>query len=635
MSSHKVACGNHDIEHGVRVTGASYPQQCLNHPLGLASITGTQSSPRIYRDAGVQTLPPPNGDIFKLVHGREPSQSDYIRNMGTAAIGRFGIGPHLNLYDSICGKVYYAPLTTQEMVYRDAGFQTADYCTTKRALVKAKLKASVTANKFHEASLQAGYRISAESKDEMIAHSEQNITIVRLNAEGNLLEGTVDRLYLPNIIGVPSRRLQSPTLRETHMIHGVHASGSVKHKSQTTLPATRSDSLSFHAKATRSKGPWVEPPAQISALAPSSTEHTKANMPVVYDEYGNAASCSNDFVIFDAGDDATPTIPMTSASPPRKLKPHEQKHDENPLKRSKIFLPVTPRRSFTPIARSPTQSTYTPYRIVSMPRTPPNSEPRHIPIMSQPVQTQCNGVSDAGQERSLAVNGLDCTDTSRPNMIINSKGSVPKKRKDTEGGCPAEKCDESPKSGICSARFTGYTLAQDTPEYCATGNVHNPKKRSRLDRDSVRQNSTPIYDACSIRKMSLSSICEHATTIIQETICNPRTGIRKQRHDTVTHDCSLEISECKDDVVMRCAKDPQISTVQSTSNDAARDHRTTSSRVGNKPSSRNSGKYRQPIAPYVPPAMRAKERQYTERKAAKLVKRKRTVRGLSSTERRE
>ncbi|XPS73150.1 hypothetical protein M3J09_005303 [Ascochyta lentis] len=177
-----------DMAREVRVIHALFPQECLD-----------QLSPDLttYHNTGVQTLPPANGDVYKLINGREPSQTDYTRNMGLAAIGRYQQDPRSNPCELIYGAAYTAPHATA--TYTSSGFQTADYNTSRRALARAKVQASVTANKYRGAAAQAGYVVCAESKDEYIVHSEQYPTTARLDKGGNLLEGSIQTRHLPNI----------------------------------------------------------------------------------------------------------------------------------------------------------------------------------------------------------------------------------------------------------------------------------------------------------------------------------------------------------------------------------------------------------------------------------------------------
>ena len=78
-----------DTAREVRIIRALYPQECL-HPNLQYSCTPQLGEPqeswRTYQNTGAQTLPPPNGKIYKLIYGHEPSQTDYRCNMGVAAI---------------------------------------------------------------------------------------------------------------------------------------------------------------------------------------------------------------------------------------------------------------------------------------------------------------------------------------------------------------------------------------------------------------------------------------------------------------------------------------------------------------------------------------------------------------------
>ncbi|KAF2623562.1 hypothetical protein BU25DRAFT_461941 [Macroventuria anomochaeta] len=358
-----IARPTNNVAREVRVIRAQYPQECLKQPMqlfGPASIVEPRKSPRTYQNTGFQTLPPPNGQIYKLIHGREPSQTDCVRNMGTAAIGRYADDPRSNPYELLYGTAYPAPPTAQRDIHADSGFQTASCDAIKKALARAKVKASMTANKYREAAARAGYAICAESKDEMIIHSEQYPMTVQLDAEGNLLAGTVERRCLPNIYGASSKPtpLAPGFMRKTLIPPSRRASNSVQHESQDALTEeasypSPSQSPTIIPRIVEDQLPT--PLERISALIPSSTEGASDLNSTLDNEYGSVGSDLNEFVVYDARAAArSPApVPIATSALSGKRGLSEQLHTDTPSKRSKISTPENLRKtsmSTTPLS---------------------------------------------------------------------------------------------------------------------------------------------------------------------------------------------------------------------------------------------------------------------------------------------
>lgn len=292
----------------VRIIRARYPQECLNRstkPLNMEATAASPIVPRTYQNTGVQTLPAANGDVFRLIHGREPSHNDYARSMGSAGVGRFTNGPRLNPYELVYGSAFLAPTAAREEKYTNSGFQTASHETRRRALARAKVKSSIMANKYRKAASKAGYVIFAETREEMIVHSEQVLSAVQLDTEGNLLKGDVKSRSLPNIYGalvhdepseatlpqeVLTKHMESLAKQPTYVEHGVQTSQSPY---PSPLHSSRMPCQESTAELQRSAN-------SVSALAPASVEHVSAPVSVVDNEYGSGEPATDEFVVYDA-----------------------------------------------------------------------------------------------------------------------------------------------------------------------------------------------------------------------------------------------------------------------------------------------------------------------------------------------
>ena len=175
-----------------------------------------------YHSTGIQTQPLCNGDQFKEVFGRDPTRDDLQRRIGIAAIGRYEDGlakPHEIFYGA---PIRVARVAERTAAYVDSAFQTKDATDCKKAIARAKVKASITAYRYRRVAQEAGYRVWAESNDEGVIHSEQFLVDIGLDAEGNAKGANLDGLFLPNIYGeeLESRhnnsRITSQILQETN-----------------------------------------------------------------------------------------------------------------------------------------------------------------------------------------------------------------------------------------------------------------------------------------------------------------------------------------------------------------------------------------------------------------------------------
>ncbi|KAF1359166.1 hypothetical protein EJ07DRAFT_178779 [Lizonia empirigonia] len=299
-----------DVAREVRIIRALYPQACLNHnttptPSSATSIAESRASSRTYHNTGVQTLPPPNGDVFKLIHGRDPSQIECTRNIGVAAIGRYTEDPRSSPYELMYGSAYTAPLPTKSVSYVDSGFQTASHQVCRMAMARAKVKASMTVNKYRGAAAQAGFVIGAESRDGYVVHSEQHSSALRFDGSGNLLDGGGGCGWVPNVFGrsviLSSAALKGsvestvsalesvPSFSEGERLETTNQEASYPSPSQsptTSLQILPKDSDSIHGR--------------ISALVPSSAEDDFNSGLAIDNEYGSVGPGTEKFVVFDA-----------------------------------------------------------------------------------------------------------------------------------------------------------------------------------------------------------------------------------------------------------------------------------------------------------------------------------------------
>jgi hypothetical protein len=189
-------------EHAEFVTpGNTHNAATVNH---IATVSPTGSTlPRslmAYRSTGVQTLPPPDATSFYQIHGRDPTHQELERKVGLAAYGRYMKKPRSNPHEVVYGTAFRPEMTENEFTHADMGFQTLDFAPRKKALAKAKVKASTTANKYKKLAAEDGYDIWAEPKDEKTIHSEQYAVMIKLDSEGNVKGGQdLTGRFLPNI----------------------------------------------------------------------------------------------------------------------------------------------------------------------------------------------------------------------------------------------------------------------------------------------------------------------------------------------------------------------------------------------------------------------------------------------------
>ncbi|KAH6629254.1 hypothetical protein C7974DRAFT_453882 [Boeremia exigua] len=573
MMSRKVGDGDREV----RIFHALCPERCLSQHIPSLSPELTeepQTASRKYQNTGVQTLPPPNGDIFKLVHGRAPSESDYVRNVGTAAIGRFTEDLCSNPYELVYGTTYNAPLAAQRSIYTDTGFQTASRGVTTMALSRAKARASVMVNRHREAAIQAGYIICAESQDEMIIHSEQHPTAVRIDANGNLLEGTIEEFYLPNIHGTP---LQTHRLAPNDRLSLIGRKVSLVAEGDSQVAMTGSTSHSSIAKV-----PRVEVTARISAHAPSSTNQTSGLTPVIDDEYGNVGSCAHEYVVYDAG--ATTSLPLQKPSSGK------LKHTDTPTKKARRSKATTPKRSFAfdpslPESSSQHENTL---HTVSSPR------PKDVLLSTQDFPSQpCK----AGSEHTLPASQSTSTDYWELGMVQPAYGY----RSSADTSChdasvahdisyknetPPEEDDlQSASHRACehdikTAQSKAPVVARRRMIPSATQTVDDKEAKRKRSRSQTR-----VHDRDSVpeaKKVKISPDAQSKRKGVTKSECGTGNGAASQRQTTTPDEDTQQLPS-------------QITP----------DNFTAVNRIKNKPKTRSLRTPRCSFEPYVPPAMRA------------------------------
>ena len=599
----------------VRVIRALYPQDCLNHSI-QASIIESRKPPCTYQNTGVQTLPPPNGEIYKVIHGREPSMTDYVRNMGAAAIGRYMEDPRSNPYDFMYGTAYPAPPVVQRGTCTDSGFQTASCDTTRTALARAKAKASMTATKYREAANRAGYMISAESKDEMIIHSEQHPPTVQLDAEGNLLEGTIEGRYLPNIYGTPSQPLPSASWK-TAISDPRQVSSFTLGESQVALtePAPHPPPLPSPTIIPQIVQSGLPTPLErISALIPSLTEQAPNPRAIFDNEHSSINSGIDEFVVYDAGATSKPLAPAiveTSVMSSKKRKLGKQHHADPPSRRSKV------RKTTAVPALSTDSLTHSPYHNGNAPHRFPSSGHRISPQLSQHARSR---PGDVGHERILTVSQSTTTTTSKSVALESTDGLrlgtddsrnmkfIPSAtRSDKE--VPQEETDPLPASYPRSKRDIESTQRRTSQSKRTEPDVPVPKtvpdaRKAQSSRESNDRGSPILNVSSAIRKRSRSRSRTHrGDSELNMKRLRSSLKARQQQSDVDTRESG---SERKRDASLDPTTAPCTDTQPPPPGATADISPTAVSRVRKKSVSRASRNSRQPFAPYVPPAMRTR-----------------------------
>jgi hypothetical protein len=173
-----------------------------NHPASQSKAVVASSNFVWYRSAAVNTLPPSNAEEFQKIYDREPTNQELVSKIGSAAIGRYVPGPSSNPHDIVFSKPFAITTVPERSPnYADSSFQTSDVAQCNKALLRAKVKASLLVNKQRDAARAAGFRVWSETRDEYIVHSEQLPINVQFDTKGNAIGTSVDGYSLPNIYG--------------------------------------------------------------------------------------------------------------------------------------------------------------------------------------------------------------------------------------------------------------------------------------------------------------------------------------------------------------------------------------------------------------------------------------------------
>ncbi|RYN91744.1 hypothetical protein AA0120_g5445 [Alternaria tenuissima] len=173
-----------------------------NHPASQSKAVVASSNFVWYRDAAVHTLPPSNAEEFQKIYDRQPTNQELVSKIGSAAIGRYVPGASSNPQDIVSSKPFaITTVLERRRNYADSSFQTSDVAQCNKALLRAKVKASLLVNKQRDAARAAGFRVWSETRDEYIVHSEQLPINIQFDAQGNAIGTNVDGYSLPNIYG--------------------------------------------------------------------------------------------------------------------------------------------------------------------------------------------------------------------------------------------------------------------------------------------------------------------------------------------------------------------------------------------------------------------------------------------------
>jgi hypothetical protein len=313
------------------ITGNTHSAATVNH-IALVSPTGP-TLPRsltTYRSTGVQTLPPPDATSFYQIHGRDPTHEELERKIGLAAYGRYMKKPRSNPHEVVYGTAFRPEMIEHEFTYADVGFQTLDFAPRKKALAKAKVKASMIANKYKRLAAEDGYTIWAEPKDDKTIHSEQYAAMIKLDSEGNAKDGEdLTGRFLPNIWKEERR----PEIQCHNTAQGREICSPEKSLARPSAPSRSFTPLSTPSDAGRTHDGRML--YQIITVEPSLRETTE-NAPVNEKSYNVEDSHTssnpynldpNNYVVYDAG--RSSVIPpartlCTAFGPSRKRKDGSQ-----------------------------------------------------------------------------------------------------------------------------------------------------------------------------------------------------------------------------------------------------------------------------------------------------------------------
>jgi hypothetical protein len=284
-----------------------------------------------------------------MIHGHNPTHQDLERRIGLAGHGRYRKEPGANPYDVVHGAAFEQELHGQNPACLDSGFQTIDSLSRRKAVAKAKVKASMTATRYKKIAAEDGYDIWAEAKEEMIIHSEQYQFTIKLDSEGNAenCENLTGRL-VPNI-WKQERRVEGRSREQPRDALRYPETASVN-QITTSTPTARQVSMAALNPKQSNEQDDQSAPRQIAAVEPSLREISED---IAMSDGGSDAEChggdlnrssayatdDDAYVVYDAR--KVPDMPLQTTAialeSPRKRKySHKDKNKARGCKRLKV-----------------------------------------------------------------------------------------------------------------------------------------------------------------------------------------------------------------------------------------------------------------------------------------------------------
>ena len=148
-------------------------------------------------------MPPGNGNDYERVYGRPAVEGA----AGLGAMGRFGQDTRSDLYDLVYGEIFYVDRVCSPEVSPTSktGFQTMEHKERQMALKKANAKAAITASQVRPAAERFRYQVWPETKDSMVAHSEQFKIKANLSFDdwGRMNDNGIEAPLFPNVVRKP------------------------------------------------------------------------------------------------------------------------------------------------------------------------------------------------------------------------------------------------------------------------------------------------------------------------------------------------------------------------------------------------------------------------------------------------
>ena len=623
-----IARALHNRAREVRVIRALYPQECLNHfkkPRNSEAIAASPAFSRTYHNTGVQTLPPANGDVFILIHdlhGRELSHNDYARSMGSAGIGRLSNDPRMNPYELMYGSAYDAPTTAKKETFTDSGFQTASHDTRRKALARAKVKASMTANKYRNAASEAGYVICAESRDEMIVHSEQFPSAVQLDAEGNLLEGDVKSESLPNIYGAPvhyepSEAAVTQEVAVQQMESNLKQPRYIEHGAQTSHAPYPSPLHTPRAPSQAITAELQKAATSVSALAPAAVEQDSGATSIIDNEYGSGEPATDEFVVYDAdAEHEEPKVPGGSTKTSQaKRKASENDTDERSHKKYKSSAQVNP--------QSPLVS------LVPLAITPPKKPDQSRSDLPLTPETNCRASQVPSRTSSLPPGDIsqDCM----LNLIETGTPSKPTSKSDLSTPTDASRVQESnswwkmspsqsadERGLVANAELSSPSKARDPSHVVPAVNEPDSARLTQENLEPTVSSAKVGTEPTGLEAKAADLISRRSKRAFEDVDAEPANGeqnttrARKivgghhsHHQNRSPHQEASSREEWKSSSYRNAATEANSQTLASGA--AIGTDRTASGRMKKTSVSHASRPARRPMAPYVPPAKRPRD----------------------------